>query len=193
MQTLIDEFNSNSLITSTEQKRDNLIFLTCETEHVADVLAQLRDLKGYHHLVMISAVDRIEKNRFQITWLVHNYSDHTDIGLKTEVPRDKPVVNSVHHLWPTAHVYQRELKEMFGIEFPGSPRLNEPMMLEGWDAMPPMRKEFDTKRYSEDTFFPRPGRQTADPKQHMRKKNYPQEAAINDDVKRMVRKNRDQS
>ncbi|WP_416208189.1 NADH-quinone oxidoreductase subunit C [Halomonas sp.] len=34
---------------------------------------------------------------------------------------------------------QRELKEMFGIDFPGSPRVDEPFVLESWDDIPPMR------------------------------------------------------
>jgi NADH-quinone oxidoreductase subunit C len=48
-------------------------------------------------------------------------------------------------------------------------------MLEGWDDIPPMRREFDTKKYSEETYFPRPGRETKDPAEHMKKKLYPDE------------------
>jgi NADH-quinone oxidoreductase subunit C len=38
-----------------------------------------------------------------------------------------------------------------------------------------MRREFDTKKYSEETYFPRPGRKTNDPAEHMKKKLYPDE------------------
>jgi NADH-quinone oxidoreductase subunit C len=192
MQT-IDEFKSDTRITAVEAKRDNLLFLSCDSGQLMDVLNHLRDIKGYRHLVMISAVDRIEAGLFQLTYLLHDYQSHADIGLRVEVNRDKPLVPSIHHLWPTAHVYQRELREMFGIDFPESPRVNEPMMLEGWDNIPPMRKEFDTKQYSENTFFPRAGRKTADPKQHRRNTGYPSEAKMNDEIKRVVRNNRDQS
>ena len=37
-------------------------------------------------------------------------------------------------------------------------------------------RDFDTKKYAEETFFPRPGRKTNDPKEHMKKKLYPDES-----------------
>ena len=50
------------------------------------------------------------------------------------------------------------------------------LILEGWDEIPPMRRDFDTKEYSEKTFYPRPGRVTHDTREHMKKKLYPSEA-----------------
>jgi hypothetical protein len=41
-----------------------------------------------------------------------------------------------------------------------------------------MRREFDTKKYSEETFFARPGRSTNDPEDTMRKKLYPGRADL---------------
>jgi len=81
---------------------------------------------------------------------------------------------SIHHLWKQAGTYQRELKEMFGIDFPGSPRVDDSFILEGWDNIPPMRRDFDTKKYSEETFFPRPGRESHDPETYMKSKLYPE-------------------
>ena len=54
-----------------------------------------------------------------------------------------------------------------------------------------MRKDFDTKKYSEETFFPRPGRQTSDPKKVMEDKVYPVEKEIKYEIKQLVRNNRD--
>jgi NADH-quinone oxidoreductase subunit C len=82
-------------------------------------------------------------------------------------------MTSIHHLWQQAKIYQRELREMFGIDFPGSPGLHENFALEGWEDIPPMRRDFDTKEYSEKTYFPRPGRQTHDPREYMKQKLYP--------------------
>jgi len=82
-------------------------------------------------------------------------------------------MESAHHLWKNMQTYQRELKEMFGIDFPGCPRVDEDFILEGWDDMPPYRRDFDTKKYSTDTYFPRPGRGSNDPAEYMKKKMYP--------------------
>jgi NADH-quinone oxidoreductase subunit C len=64
---------------------------------------------------------------------------------------------------------------MFGINFPGSPDVDKPFILEGWEEIPPYRRDFDTKEYSEKTYFPRPGRETHDPAEYMKKKLYPNE------------------
>jgi NADH-quinone oxidoreductase subunit C len=62
---------------------------------------------------------------------------------------------------------------MFGIDFPGSPRVDEPFILESWDDIPPMRREFDTRAYSEARYFPRPGREKIVPREYMREQLYP--------------------
>jgi NADH-quinone oxidoreductase subunit C len=96
-------------------------------------------------------------------------------------------MQSIHHLWAQAQVYQRELREMFGIDFPGCPRVNESFILEGWREIPPMRRDFDTKEYSERTYFPREGRSTIDPSERMARDRYPREETINRAIRKLVR------
>ena len=64
---------------------------------------------------------------------------------------------------------------MYGIDFPESPGVNDSFILEGWDDIPPYRRDFDTMKYAEETFFPREGRTTNDPTEYMKKKLYPDE------------------
>ncbi len=155
--------------------RNKLAFLTVPAEQLRDLLFELRDRRGFTHLVFLTAVDYIEEGRFQLLYLLHNYPLHGDLGVQVYLPREEAEMDSIHDLWAQAATYQRELREMFGIVFPGSPRLYENFALEGWEDMPPMRRDFDSKKYSEETYFPRPGRETHDPAEHMRKKLYPEE------------------
>jgi len=170
-----------------EIRRSDLAFVTVPRSNAVEAITWLRDSGGYSHLALISAVDYIEQNAFQLTYILHNRRERCDIGLRVELDRDEPVMASIHHLWATAQVYQRELKEMFGIDFPGSPRVDEPFILEGWREIPPMRRDFDTKKYSEATFFPREGRGTLDPKRVMEEKSYPVDARVKDEIRRLVR------
>ena len=108
----------------------------------------------------------------------HNGDTLLASGLTSGAEAAKPAyteMDSIHHLWAQAATYQRELKEMYGINFPGSPRVDEEFALEGWKDVPPMRRDFDTLAYSESTFFPRPGRKTHDPVEYMKKNMYPDE------------------
>ena len=92
------------------------------------------------------------------------------------MPRDEASMESIHDIWPTAMTYQRELREMFGIDFPGSPGVNDDFILEGWNDIPPYRRDFDTLKYSEEKYTHRAGRETKDPAEYMKEKLYPDES-----------------
>jgi|SRR6056297_589757 len=162
-------------ITEIEEQRKDLSFITILKEQAISLITYLRDIKEYKHLVLLTAVDWIEDNHFQLTYLLNNPEKKSDIGVKVLIDRENPEMESIHHLWKQAKTYQRELREMFGINFPGSPKVDEPFILEGWTDIPPYRKDFDTKKYSEETYFPRPGRSTNDPATYMKQKLYPDE------------------
>ncbi len=162
-------------ITEIIEQRKNLSFITIAKEHAISLITYLRDYKGFSHLVLLTAVDWLEDNKFQLTYLLNNPDIKTDIGVRVKISRDDATMQTAHQLWEQVATYQRELKEMFGIDFPGSPDVDKPFILEGWEDKPPYRRDFDTKQYSEDTYFPRPGRESNDPAEYMKKKLYPDE------------------
>ncbi len=174
--------------TNRVTQRESWAFITVPKELAVEAVTWLRDRAGYRHLVLISAVDWIERDIFQLTYILHSNDTQADIGIRVEIEREEPAMHSIHHLWAQAPVYQRELKEMFGIDFPGSPRVNEPFILEGWKEIPPMRRDFDTRKYSEETYFPREGRSTVDPSERMARARYPREEKIKQAIKEIVRK-----
>ena len=155
-------------------QRLDLVFITVPREHLASLLLYLRDSENFTHLVLLTAVDWIEQDQFQLTYLINNRENATDLGLRVMIPRADASMESIHHLWPTAATYQRELKEMFGIDFPGSPGVDEDFILEGWTDLPPYRRDFDTLKYSQETYLDRPGRVTIDPAKHMKQKLFPE-------------------
>ncbi len=143
-------------------------------EQLVSLLTNLRDIHGYTHLVMVTCVDWLEDKLFQLTYIVHNHHDQSDIIVKVLIDRDMPEMDSIHHLWEQGRVFQRELHEMFGISFPGSPGQDEPMILEGWQGPPPMRRDFDTKEYCEANYSNRE-RDSREPEEHMQRKLYPED------------------
>jgi len=156
-----------------EERRDDLAFVSIPAEHLRPLLLQLRDQEGFVHLVLLTAVDWLEEEIFQLTYLLSNRERAIDLGVKVMIPRDEASMHSIHDIWPTAAIYQRELREMFGIDFPGCPRVDEDFILEGWDNIPPYRRDFDTKAFSDQFYKHRPGRETSDPTQHMKDQLYP--------------------
>jgi len=118
-------------------------------------------------------VDRLEQGQFQLTYLLNNRARACDNGLRVMLSRNGATMESIHDLWPTAETCQRELREMFGIDFPGSPRVEAEFIPEGWVGPPPYRRDFDTLEFAKTNFRHREGRETRDPAAHMREQLYP--------------------
>ena len=175
MKDIINDIKTRFEISDVIEQRNDLEFLTCKKEQAISLITHLKDIEGFSHLVLISAVDWIEDEKFQVTYILNSPDKKIDFGIRVFIDRNEATMDSAHHLWQHAATYQRELKEMFGIDFPNSPRVDESFILEGWDDIPPMRRDFDTNKYSEETFFPREGRTTNDPTEYMKKKIYPDE------------------
>ncbi|SFJ05815.1 NADH-quinone oxidoreductase subunit C [Celeribacter neptunius] len=158
-------------------QRDDLTFVTVKRDELRAILTELRDVEGFTHLTFLTAVDWIEEGLFQLTYMINNREANQSLGLRVMLTReDEPGAttgDTIHDLWPTAATYQRELNEMFGINFPGSPRVDEEFILEGWTDLPPYRRDFDTLAYSQQTYRERPGRGRSDPKAHMQETLYP--------------------
>lgn len=153
--------------------KDNQVFATINKDILPDALLWLKDFAGFTHLAFLTAVDFPEEEKIQLTYMLHNYQNSFNLALRVKLDRENPQMISIHNLWQQAEVYQRELREMFGIDFPGSPNLMENFALEGWHDSPPMLRTFNTREYSQKTYFPRPGRKSYDPQKYMKEKLYP--------------------
>jgi NADH-quinone oxidoreductase subunit C len=88
----------------------------------------------------LSAVDELEDG-FSV--LAHLYSTRRKhaLLLRTRVPREDPVVESVVELFPGAAWHERETFEMFGIMFARHPDLKPLLLPPGFEGNP-LRKEF---------------------------------------------------
>jgi len=175
MKDLIEKLSKIFELNDVIFQRSDLSFVTVKKETAISLVTHLRDYEGFSHFVLLSCVDWIEDNLFQLTYFLNNPDRKYDLAIRCMIDRTEATMTSAHHLWKQIATYQRELKEMYGIDFPGSPGLNESFILEGWDNIPPMRRDFDTKKYAAETFFPRERPKTNDPGEYMKSKLYPNE------------------
>jgi len=160
-------------VTGITELKPGMTTLKVNKDSAERLIRQLRDRHGYTHLNFIACIDYIEDGIFTLVYMLHNYDTKHTLSVHADISRDNAEMESIHNLWAQAWTYQRELREMYGIRFPGSPRLDEDFCLEGWDQIPPMRREFDTKKFSEERFGHREGRHSEEPREHMKVKLYP--------------------
>ncbi|MBN2668261.1 MAG: NADH-quinone oxidoreductase subunit C [Bacteroidales bacterium] len=129
-------------------------------EMVPAILLMVKTQLGYKHLNHITCIDWLEEGKFQLVYTVFSHTDKLTLFVKTKIDRDPAIMPNIDDIWDQANTYERELREMYGIEFPGLVGDQE-FILEDWDEMPPMRRDFKTDVYAEKTFFAQPGREDA--------------------------------
>ena len=127
---------------------------------IPSILTHLKVNEGYIHLSHISCVDWLEEGEFEIIYILWSPKDKMKVFVRTRVERENPVMPNIDMIWRQANTYEREMREMFGIEFEGLVGERE-FVLEDWEGMPPMRRDFDTEAYADETFWHRPGREDA--------------------------------
>jgi NADH-quinone oxidoreductase subunit C len=66
-----------------------------------------------------------------------------NIVVKTKLDRNNPATESVSHIWRTADFHEREVYEMFGVNFLNHPDLRLLILPDGWEGKNPMRKDFE--------------------------------------------------
>lgn len=121
---------------------------------VHPILAALK-LEGWIQLSYLSAIDWLKDNEFELVYILMNWEKPLYIQVRTRIPRDNPVMPSILPIYPGAKYYERECHEFFGVTFPGNPGHEKQLILEEWDDIPPLRKDFDPKAYSDARFASR--------------------------------------
>ncbi len=143
-----------------KQKYEGQIRIDVEKDLVSSVLLYLKNQQGFIHLNHISCVDWLEENQFELVYIVWNPETKLTVLVHTRIDRENPEMENIDTIWDQANTYEREFREMYGIEFPGLVGRKE-FILEDWTEMPPMRRDFDTLAYAQKTYQTRPGRENA--------------------------------
>lgn len=133
------------------RKSSRRLRVDVDADALPALLELLRGRASYVHLSAISCVDWPDAGEFELVYHVWSYETHSLVSAHIRIPREPGVYLSIYDLYSPAAFFERDIYEMFGVYFEGSPRM-EKFILTEWDGPPPMRKEFDTKQYVHDTF-----------------------------------------
>ncbi len=73
------------------------------------------------------------------------------VSAHTRIPREPGRYISVYDIYKPAAFFERDIHEMFGVYFEGSPDMSKFILTE-WDGPPPMRKDFDSEAWVNEHF-----------------------------------------
>ena len=133
----------------TDEKRR--IRLDVPAKELPALLELLKGRAGFLHLSAISCVDWPEENEFELVYHLWSYQISTLVSAHIRIARDPGKYISIYDLYQPAAFFERDIHEMYGLFFEGSPDM-EKFILTEWDGPPPMRKEFDSEAWVNDHF-----------------------------------------
>lgn len=121
------------------------------------VLEHLCRARGFDLLVDITAIDYLEYpeavNRFGVVYLLTNTATGERLIVKTHLNPPELDLPTATNLWRGADWMEREVFDMFGINFVGHPDLRRILMPDEFTAFP-LRKDYPLKGYGERHNFP---------------------------------------
>lgn len=131
-----------------EEFRDE-VHMFVKPEQIVEALTFLRaDPQGFNLLSALTAVDYYPQSapRFHVIYQLSQVlppSKPESLTLQVRVPvnGDQPKVPTVAPLYETANWREREVADMFGIEFEGHPDPRRILMPVDWDGHP-LRKDY---------------------------------------------------
>lgn len=107
-----------------------------------EVAQSCKEELSFDYLLDIASVDNFgTEPRFTVNYELYSMTHAVHLRLKVRVPEDKPALDTVSDIWPTANWHEREIWDMMGLRFNHHPDLRRILMWEGYPYFP-LRKEF---------------------------------------------------
>src|SRR5438067_1328093 len=120
-------------VTPTTLKGDYLS-LDIDRERLVAVCRFLRDQLGFDLLSCISGVDMLD--HLETVYHVRSITRGQLLQIKVRLDHEKPEVDSVVSVWPTANWLERETYDLYGIKFAGHPDLRRMLLDDDFEGYP---------------------------------------------------------
>ncbi len=114
--------------------RGDFLALDIERESLVAVCRFLRDQLGFDLLSSISGVDMLD--HLETVYHLRSTTRGQLLQVKVKIDHERPEVDSVVSVWPTANWLERETYDMYGIRFAGHPDLRRMLLDDDFEGYP---------------------------------------------------------
>ena len=116
-------------------------YMVVDRSLIPEILQVLRNEEQFDYCVDITAVHYPQREKqFDVVWVLYSFPRNERIRVTTRIADGETVPSSVP-IWATTNWLEREVFDMFGIEFEGHPDMRRILMPEEWAGYP-LRKEY---------------------------------------------------
>ena len=136
----------------------NMTTIHVKSDIVVDALRTLKTDPRFacNFLADLTAIDHLKKgghSRYSVVYHLLNQHEGLRIVLQAWVDEEQPVIASATELWRTADWQEREVYDLFGIQFTGHPNLTRILNPEDFQYHP-LRKDYPLQGRGERSAFP---------------------------------------
>jgi len=145
---LTDRFGE--AILAVQPTKDGIPTLWVSTDRAREVLASLKNdvSQPYKMLYDLTAIDERSRTHregqpesdFTIVYQLLSFDRNQDVRIKVPLKGEHPSTRSISSIFLNANWYEREVWDMFGVQFEGHPHLERILMPDTWVGHP-LRKE----------------------------------------------------
>ena len=112
-------------------------------ERIAEICRFLKTEPGldFDFLEDLTAVDWPKRNVIEVVYHLLSVKHRHTVVLKVELDRAAPSVATVEGVWKVANWFEREVYDLFGVDFAGHPDQRRIMLPDDWIGHP-LRKDY---------------------------------------------------
>jgi len=135
---------------ATRDGRDGIPTFWAPRDKAREMLRYLKTEaeRPYRFLYDLTAIDeRVRADRgdgpasdFTVVYHLLSFERNQDVRIKVALRGERPSLDTITDVWPSANWYEREAWDMFGVTFNGHPHLKRILMPATWQGHP-LRKE----------------------------------------------------
>ena len=93
-----------------------------DSARIHEVCQHAKTERGFDYLIDVSSVDHFgEEPRFTVVYELYGLKHQCHLRLRTSVSEEQAELPTVSSVWRTAEWHEREVYDMMGIRFSGSP------------------------------------------------------------------------
>lgn len=161
---VIDELASKfgkEAILAQQPTQDGTLTFWIDRDHVVPILKYLKNeiTEPYRMLYDLTCIDERTRNHregqppgeFTIVYHLTSFERNEDVRVKVPLKNNDYNVPSITPVWESANWYEREVYDMFGVNFTGHPRLTRILMPKSWKGHP-LRKDHHARATEVDPF-----------------------------------------
>lgn len=128
---------------ATFEEGGEWITVNLEPQSWLSFARQLRsdDALFFDYLFCLTCIDW--KTHLTMVYHLSSTRYRHNMVVKAKLDRNKPEIETVSHIWRTAEFHEREVYEMFGVNFLNHPDLRLLILPDGWEGKNPLRKDFE--------------------------------------------------